>query len=63
MLDYLVHAAPFALLLILYFIRLERRLAIIITDISWIKTFILTNTNPDHAPIPPDPANDLPPHS
>lgn len=63
MLEYLVHAAPFALLLVLYFIRLERRLAIIITDISWIKTFIVTNSNPDHAPTRADPANDLPAHS
>lgn len=46
MFDYLLKASPIILALIIYFIRLERRLAIIITDIDWIKTFIIGNTSP-----------------
>jgi len=47
MLDYLFKASPIIIALVIYFIRLERKLATIITDIAWIKTFIISNTNCD----------------
>ncbi len=37
MIDYLLQSLPFVLALIIYFARLEIRLAKISTDICWIK--------------------------
>jgi len=60
MLDYLFKASPILIALVVYFIRLERKLATIITDIDWIKTFIIDNSNPDHKSHRTDLRNDLP---
>ena len=37
MLDYIFNAAPFAIALVVYFVRLEVKLARIAQDLCWIK--------------------------
>jgi len=37
MMDYILKFTPFIVALIFYFVRLERRLAIISNDLKWIK--------------------------
>lgn len=63
MIEYLFKASPIIIPLIIYFVRLERRLAVIITDIDWIKTFIISNTDPDATTNNPGPKGDLPKQS
>lgn len=46
MIEYISVLTPIVLVLIIYFVRLERRLAKITTDICWIKKSIT------HAPHP-----------
>lgn len=46
MIEYISVLAPIVLLLVIYFVRLERRLAKITTDICWIKKSI---THAPHA--------------
>jgi len=46
MVEYLSVLTPIVLVLIIYFVRLERRLAKITTDISWIKKSIAHAPNP-----------------
>ena len=60
MLDYIFQAWPILLALVIYFVRLETKLAVIIRDIEWIKTYVITNSDPDEAPTAENPANDLP---
>jgi len=60
MLDYIFQAWPILLALVIYFVRLETKLAVIIRDIEWIKTYVITNSDPDHAPAGGNPAHDLP---
>lgn len=59
MLDYLLKASPIIIALAIYFFRLERRIGGIITDIDWIKTFIISNTNPNGTKHSPGPKGDL----
>lgn len=49
MLDYLAIAVPIIILLIVYFVRLEARLAKITTDICWIKEYIEANGCPPNS--------------
>lgn len=40
MIEYLTILTPIVLLLVIYFVRLERRLAKITTDICWLKKYL-----------------------
>ena len=46
MLDYFVNALPVLAALLIYFVRLEVKLAEIRTDLTWIKKFIASCQQP-----------------
>lgn len=46
MADYLLHSWPLVVALVVYFVRLESRLAKICTDLSWLKKHAISCQQP-----------------